>query len=303
MAEEQRPGSGTPPQADRSGDDWGDDWESAFQNDDPVEGQLEDEFTIPDIDDTLDDDGEEGESDGAEEEAGAESDRTPLNGAALLRNLLAFSLGLPRHLRGLPTLPGRLLHGFIALSTPGKIKLLGAMLFVGLAAAIAIKILTSPSAPEVVLPEDPFGLKPQTAQQDQTTTDTLQEGQTGEALESPIATPASPDSPPPFQRHRLELSGFFIPLDKQDDRKVSRAYLNLDLDITLRLNPEQTLGPELVPLLRYTILNFYLDQEAETLRRYSLARGEMLRDLRLRLEESHPELAIEGIAFNRYWIK
>ncbi len=110
-------------------------------------------------------------------------------------------------------------------------------------------------------------------------------------------------SPPPLQleQRRLKLAGFFIPLE---DQAVAggQAFIHLDLSLSLRVAPGAELDQLLEPVLRESIYRFYKQQNRETLRRYSLARGEMLRDLREWLSGKHPELEIATIAFDRYWI-
>lgn len=311
MAEEQRPDSGgSPPPAalNKLDADWGDDWESAFQSEEGADPAEEDALSFADI--GIPGDGETDSESVAEAAAGGEEEegeRAPANAAALLRNLLAFALVLPQKFGQIPALAVKLGQRFAALSTPRKIITAGGAVVLVALSAIVLSLLSHPPAPEILRPDDPFGLADQSPPgsplfSPESSLAPAAPGPGAEILSTPSETLALPAPPgATFQRHNLELKGFFIPLEEQF-AGGGQSYLHLDLTLVLRLAPAATLDPVTTPRLRDTIYRFYQRQSPETLRRFSLARGEMLRELRLWLEEHAGQPEIEAISFNRYWI-
>ncbi|MFH7321210.1 hypothetical protein ACHHRT_11455 [Desulfurivibrio sp. D14AmB] len=297
MSQEKRPDdsgqpSPSPPPTkeviDKLGTEWGDDWESAFQAEEnggaaPAD---EEEFLFDFAD-------EKGDSPAAEEDPFHKEGEDDAGGES--RPLLRLSL--PPWLTALPTLPRRWGRKLSTLPVPRKVMLGGGLLALLLLIGLAT-LLSRPSRPlEIALPADPFGV--------------------GE-LRSPTEplfpeelTPAPPVPPPPApaaatpaipeaQRLRLQLHGFFIsPQDQPDPNHPN--FVHVDLSLILQLAPGEEPPPLLEPALRETIYRFYRGQDRNTLQRYSLARGEMLRDLREWLDRHHPQPPIDTISFDRYW--
>lgn len=297
MAQEKRPddsgksASSSPPSKeilDKLGAEWGDDWESAFQAEEgELEGLSEEEILF----DFTGDETASAATPTPQREADPEE-------AALPRDP-SFQISLPAWLAALPALPVRLGRKFSALSTPRKALTGGGLLLVLLAIWLATGIGKPPQPLEIIPPADPFGL--------------TQLRPPGESLfiEESTAEPAPvPDSPPPpfaeappvseAQRQRLQLHGFFIPPVIQRD-PANPTFVHLDLTLSLQVAPGEEPEALLEPTLRDGIFRFYQSRNRETLQRYSLARGEMLRDLREWLDHHHSELVIDTISFDRYW--
>lgn len=313
MAKEKASGKGKaspPPQIlDKLGDDWGDDWESAFQSEDldHDDEELSEEFRFDD--DGRDDgaDGEDGEDaalDPSDEEGqGAGGKKTGPGALGIL--LTAFTrLGRGQWRR------------FQALSRPQKMMTGGVTLALALILLLFYSLSRPPAPHQIVLPDDPFGLRETTATPG--TIGTIDAIDAMDAVEPMAAAPADP-APPPItpptraaapeplpppppqpERHRLSLPGFLIPV--AGDTEHGDLFLHLDLTLTIQVPSGEEPDPRLKAKLRESIYNFYHRRDPATLRRYSLARGDMLRDLRLWLEDDLPELAADAIAFDRYWI-
>ncbi|MFU8819094.1 MAG: hypothetical protein ACNA74_05130 [Desulfurivibrio sp.] len=298
MAQEKRPddsgksASSPPPSKeilDKLGAEWGDDWEAAFQAEEgELEGLTEEEDILFDF---TGDETASAATPTPQGEADPEEDELPRGPS--------FQVSLPAWLVALPALPLRLGRKFSALSTTRKALAGGGLLLLLLAIWLATGIGNSPQSPEIIPPADPFGLN--------------QLRPPGEPLfveETGVEPAPVPDSPPPpfaeappvseAQRQRLQLHGFFIPPVIQRD-PVNPTFVHLDLTLSLQVAPGEEPAALLEPTLRDAIFRFYQSRNRETLQRYSLARGEMLRDLREWLDQHHPELAIDTISFDRYW--
>ena len=314
MAEEKRPDDSGKPNSgpsqevlDKLGSDWGDDWESAFQS----EGGDSVENLSPEDEGFFLGDEEEGQEEGGHPRSGSrlgDDDDESAAGEAYAKTgpniaaLLALFLSLPERI---PPLVKR----FKALPTPRKIMAGGGLLALLLAAALLFRLTSPPQPLEIVLPADPFDLgesrppgEPLFADEQAPTAPADPQtfpDQEALAPAEPLAALAEP--PPRSEQRRMKLAGFFIPLEDQA-APGGQAFIHLDLSLSLQVAPGAELDRLLEPVLRDSIYRFYQRQNRETLRRYSLARGEMLRDLREWLSGKHPELEIATIAFDRYWI-
>ncbi|MDF1615215.1 hypothetical protein [Desulfurivibrio dismutans] len=288
---------GSPPAIlDKLGDnDWGDDWEAAFQSEDQEadEEELAGEFSFDDDEEKAD--RTTGPSPAEEVDNATNS---PGGGPGLFSRLAGIAQLLPALLR----LPQNLWRSFQGLGTPQKI--VGGVIFLTLLLSLLLfyTLTRPPVTRDIILPDDPFGLR-----------ESLEIAAPAEPAATPppaeipeptasAAEPEPPPSPPPPEpdRHRLSLPDFLIPVP--GDTGHGDVFLHLDLTLTVQAPPGEPLKPVITGQLRESVYNFYRRQDPATLRRYSLARGDMLRDLRLWLEEQHPELAADSISFDRYWI-
>lgn len=318
MAEEKRPADSQSPTRevlDKLGSDWGDDWESAFQAADSEDDEalLEEEFEFADesTDSHASPAAEADSGDGSAQAAA--QDGPEISWLGFFKNfsiagLLALLLSLPERFTALPTAARSLARKFAALSLANKIIVINCLLLL----VLAVALLFRPGSDErlaLVLPEDPFGIGSERAPGEPLFADDFHP-LTGDQPPIPIipeaaATAPGPERPtgPPSatEPHRLSLPGFMVPLDRQYVEGAT-AYVQVDLTLRLQLPPGQQPDPILAPVLRDSIYRFYQSKDRETLRRFSLARGEMLQELRLWLEQHHPELIIDTISFDRYWL-
>ncbi|MDZ7642552.1 MAG: hypothetical protein U5J62_11090 [Desulfurivibrio sp.] len=329
MAEEKRPADADSraPSEDilnKLGSDWGDDWEAAFQ----AEAGDEDGETLDDdilaLADTDQEDTSSTASPAAASQAAAGDTTTtgqarrwrlpPLDLAAGLALLLSLPERARTRARALPTATGHRWRWFSKLSGAHKLIVINLILLLLLLTALLLRPgEESAREPGVVLPADPFGVEAQTGGQPlfaeepaprETAKPAPQEAEPPPAeppTPQPLPEAATPEPAPASQRHTLELDGFLIPLGGEGEADSS-AFLQLELTLRLQLTAGEEPDPLLTPVLRDSIYKFYRQQNRETLRRYTLARGDMLRELRQWLDGQHPELAIETIAFDRYWI-
>ncbi|TBV79638.1 MAG: hypothetical protein EYX74_06640 [Desulfobulbaceae bacterium] len=267
---------------------WAEDWESAFQSDSVDPSELAKEFSS-------ESDGPEispATANGIPNDKKTNQTKTRLrptwNGLLLLKTVGSYLLNL-RTSR-------KIIYGSV-----------GAALLLAVGLLVNLITLLPSVPPTSLVPEDPFGLgnqqEPREALSLPKPTTTSPSPLSGlsppQAPTAPTTTPE--DRSPSVARHSLKLTNFFIPILGEDQAGV-QSYLHLDLTLTVRLPPDQKLDPTLLTLLRDSIFRFYLGRDQATLRRYSLARGEMLRDLQLWLEQQLPEPEIDTIAFDRYWI-
>lgn len=310
MAEEKRPDSGDPsppPSLGQFDTDWGADWESAFQSEEkesPTEVSADlfapSEATTPAEDSPAGaapagDQSLERMLDGipGQESAGPGARRRIIPWASeAVASLLAFGRALPLLFRRDETSPLRKLgRRFTALSPLRQMLVAGLALL--LIAGLALFLRAGGRQAELAISDDPTAL--QLAQEadifppreipPETTTPAL-----------PLAIPPAPE----IVRHKWPFPGFLIPVTGKDDLEVALVRVDLTLLLQLPAGQEPPLAQE--ALVRDRLYNFYLAQSPDKLRRYSLARGEMLRDLREWLNQQLPDLAVESINFDRYAI-
>ncbi len=118
-------------------------------------------------------------------------------------------------------------------------------------------------------------------------------GQAKEAAEKPAAARV-------MLRKKWPFPSFFIASEQEDGKEA--VFVAIDLTL-ITLLPQGTVLPvEKETFVRNMIYQFYVNQPAYELNRYSLARGEMIQRLRSWIAMQWPDSPIETIAFNRYQV-
>ena len=97
---------------------------------------------------------------------------------------------------------------------------------------------------------------------------------------------------------KWKFPDFFIPVTNRENKNV--AFVSIDITLIAVLNKGQELPDSKKPFVRNIIYQFFINRPYEELRRFSLARGEMGRELRDWLYKQWPDGPIETIAVNRY---
>lgn len=100
-------------------------------------------------------------------------------------------------------------------------------------------------------------------------------------------------------RKKWSIPAFFIPISSQDGDK-SVSFLAIDLTLVTVLDEDEEVPTDKEAFVRDIIYQFYINRPLFELRRYSLARGDMNRELRAWLHKQWPEGPIETIIFNKY---
>lgn len=125
-----------------------------------------------------------------------------------------------------------------------------------------------------------------------------------------IAAPPPPSAvtitPPPEKqtvlasknRKKWSLPGFFI--TTHQEHNGGKATISVDLTLVLLLDPGQPLPEGQKAAVRDAIYQFYSNRPPEELRRYALARGEMIRNLESWLKKAWPDGPLASIIFDRY---
>jgi len=120
------------------------------------------------------------------------------------------------------------------------------------------------------------------------------------ALAPPIETKASTTPSPGKNRKKWPMQAFFIAVQQKDSPES--LLVRIDLNLVLLLDPGSNIPEEKRAFVRDTIFQFFANRPPEELRRYSLARGEMIRNLESWLQKEWPQNPIASIMFDRYQI-
>lgn len=139
----------------------------------------------------------------------------------------------------------------------------------------------------------PFETKAPTGQKDQADLASFSPQQT---LKQPAPTTPSPGK----NRKKWPMQAFFIAVQQKDS--TESLLVRIDLNLVLLLDPGSNIPEEKRAFVRNTIFQFFANRPPEELRRYSLARGEMLRNLDAWLQKEWPQNPIASIMFDRYQI-
>jgi hypothetical protein len=145
--------------------------------------------------------------------------------------------------------------------------------------------------PPVLAP--PFETKAPTGQKDQAD---LASSSPQQTLQQPAPTTPSPVK----NRKKWPMQPFFIAVQLKDSPES--LLVRIDLNLVLLLDPGSNIPEEKRTFVRDTIFQFFANRPPEELRRYSLARGEMVRNLDAWLQKEWPQNPIASIMFDRYQI-
>lgn len=127
--------------------------------------------------------------------------------------------------------------------------------------------------------------------------------QPGPASSSPQQTLQQPAAPTPALakiRKKWPMPAFFIAVQPKDG--TEGLLVRIDLNLVLLLDPNSNIPEEKRAFVRDTIFQFFANRPPEELRRYSLARGEMIRNLESWLQKEWPQNPIASIMFDRYQV-
>jgi flagellar basal body-associated protein FliL len=283
-----RPQSVAPPAAstNASGEheetNWGEDWESAFQAED-------DAFF----------------SDGKEEEFFLE-EKEPAAGGAARQDL---DSSLEKTLSGIPD------QGTVAGAKPATVRInaeaIRALFLVGKAAALKqfIRLQSFPLFVRIPLYALPFLLVGAIFLASTLLTPSPPPRQ---AKTSPEQRPGGADLfsggagsqdasrlHPGKVRKKWGFPAFIIPVDNPAPDQVV-TFVLVDITLIATLDEQEELPDEKKIFVRDIIYQFFQNKPLEELRRFSLARGEMNKELRAWLQKQWPEAPIESIIFNQY---
>ena len=100
-------------------------------------------------------------------------------------------------------------------------------------------------------------------------------------------------------RKKWSFPAFIIPINNPaSDQPVT--FVLVDITLIASLNDQEDPPAEKKIFVRDVIYQFFQNKPLEELRRFSLARGEMNKELRAWLLKQWPEAPIESIIFNQY---
>ncbi len=265
--------------------DWGEEWESAFEADDYA----------------LDDDEGEGAafqeeiSKAAEDAAAAEGSMPPGDSAESIPENAPEAGDIPKALPLIDRLRGLAATStlwFTALPLLRKILLAGGLVAICLTIALLLTL-----GPEETDPVVPDGLAVSEDAQ-------LMAPEPPATSEPPVAaTPATvPVVLPPEQvRKKFPLPGFLIPTSA-DEGENSTKFVSIDLTLVALLDEGEELSAEQQTFARDMIYQFFANRPYYELKRYSLARSDMHRNLSAWLGKQWPDNPIATILFDRYHI-
>ena len=278
--------------------DWGEAWESAFEAEDDAL------TTGPDAQDDFFLDEDEGTTGApvssptseASPSPSAASPETPTE-PSTTGQTLAFASVLSHSWRRLSDLffsklfgiPTALLQRYNALQSKQKIMLGG-----GIAVMVCLVAIWSfLSGPDDSLPD--FATSSPDAQK-------VAVGPSPDTKKAEVA--AAPQEEvvallPEKVRKKWVFPAFFIPVVSQSGDKAVN-FVVIDLTLIAVLDKDEELPEDKKAFVRDVIYQFYINRPLFELRRYSLARGDMSRELRAWLHKQWPDGPIEAIIFNKY---
>ena len=142
----------------------------------------------------------------------------------------------------------------------------------------------------------------------QTATDELSSPVVTELEEQPavpdvLSPPQEPQQPPVTSaklRKKWALPAFIISIPQKTEQE--RLIIRVDITLVLKLEPGQPIPESKRIFIRDAIYQFYTNRPAAELKRYPLARGEMIHKLGSWLNKQWPQNPIASIIFDRYQI-
>lgn len=267
-------------------EDLGDDWESAFQAEDfmfsPEDETsnffLTDEAHPEDNDEiaSLMDEAKEGEQK-KQDGAPAEAADSTLKGKAAL--LVTAATSLPSFVRQLP------------LYQKGLLATVPLLLI-----ACLVLLVSGPSEPESPDTAEAPATPGQHLAQQET------EPQAKEQKQVLVEAAVSPEPPPaviPTIRQKWPLHSFFI-LTEGDDKE--KLVVGIDLTVIAMVEEDIPLSDEQRVFLRDAIYQFYRNRPPYEIKRYALARGDMIHQLTAWLKKQWPGSPIKTVIFSRYHV-
>ncbi|OGQ99802.1 MAG: hypothetical protein A2505_07070 [Deltaproteobacteria bacterium RIFOXYD12_FULL_55_16] len=270
---------------------WGEDWESAFQSEDEVffSDEKEEDFFL-----------EENEPQASSELAAQDFNSSPGKTLSGLPGQSVASGILPaKALLSVEALAALLLFSKTAAQKQFT-RLQSFPIFVRIPLyalpVILVGILFALSGPPQTTPAIPQ-------------TDSLPQAQQPESITvPPNKTSSATDLPHPDQASQLHpgkvrkkwaFPAFLIPVNNPTtDQPLT--FVLVDLTLVASLDDQEDPPAEKKIFVRDIIYQFFQNKPIEDLRRFSLARGEMNKELRAWLKKQWPDAPIEAIIFNQY---
>lgn len=293
-----------------SDENWGEDWESAFQAEDymfsPEEGEA-DSFFQTDSEKPVDSDSPapptSSTPDFSDETLAADETTVAIPDAAM--QPAAETPGEKKSPAGkiitrLKILFTTIRQRFLALRTYQQILIGVVPVVAGL--IIAAILVSSDSEEEFVTIIEPDQQTQQEVQPEDNSGQTLE---TKVLPENSLINETLPDElSSEFEQVRQKwlFSSFFIPAVAQNSNQEKITFVSLDLTLVVLLEKGGELPEYKRIFVRDLIYQFYLNQPLYELRRYSLARGEMVKKLHAWILKQWPEGSIHKIIINRYQI-
>lgn len=269
--------------ADHEETNWGEDWESAFQAEDDAffsDGKEEEDFFLEENEPTVTpgvaaqslDSSLEKTLSGIPDQAGAPGVQAKkiLPGAGAITALLLSAKTIAQQqFTRLQSFPIFVRIPLYAL----PVLLIGAIFLLSSTSEPPLQTATSPTMPrggDAVSPAAPPGEASQASQ--------LHPGKI---------------------RKKWAFPGFIIPVNNPDsDQPVT--FVLVDITLIASLAEQEDPPADKKIFVRDIIYQFFQNKPLEELRRYSLARGEMNKELRAWLQKQWPEAPIESIIFHQY---
>lgn len=132
--------------------------------------------------------------------------------------------------------------------------------------------------------------------------------ETGKQAARTAAKPPAPPKPEPLPaktvaekiRKKWPMPSFLITAGNGTDTEP--VLVKIDVTLVTLLQPGERVPQDKEAIVRDAIYQFYINRPAEELRRFALARGEMIRKLESWLRKQFPAPPIASIIFNRYEI-
>ncbi len=282
--------------------DWGEAWESAFEaEDDDVstsEDDLQDDFFINEDERTAGTLGSSltaaSKSSSSEFAAETAEPSETVIGLKFTAALAAVARFLSDFLSQFTALLPAVKQRLHALSTRQKLLVgggIGAMLCI----AVIVSFFSGPDEPAVSDMSPPSS----SMAQQESRSSSLPAAEYSETTDGVSDTGEVSAMLPEKVRKKWPFPDFFIPVASQSgDKDVS--FLIVDLTLVAVLDNDEELPEDREAFVRDIIYQFYTNRPLFELRRYSLARGDMSRELRSWLHKQWPEGPIESIVFNKY---
>ena len=280
--------------------DWGEAWESAFEAEDDdasvSEADLQDDFFINEDEETTGAPGSSPASATKSSHSETTAEITELSetdvAQAYTAVLTALGSLLAGFLQKIAALSRALKQRLNALSHRQKLVLGGEVAAV-LCVVIIISLFSGSDESTVVEMAPPTT---KVAQQEAVSPPPVAEhAENKTAIDNGETSAMLPEK----VRKKWSFPDFLIPVASQTgDKEVS--FLTIDLTLIVVLDSDQELPSDKKAFVRDIIYQFYTNRPLFELRRYSLARGDMSRELRAWLQKQWPDGPIESIVFNKY---